>query len=295
MTSKKKEMIAAYLFILPALISLGVFMVFPTIMNFYYAFTDFYLLKPESISFVGFDNFKFLFSDNRILNAFKNTLYYVFISVPVQLMIALLIAILMNQDFIGRTFVRTIVFSVSVLPVVAVANLWKMLVSPDGFINFFLKSINLPPQPFLNSPNQAMNVIIAMSVWQGAAGQMIFFLAGLQDIPKSLYEAAEVDGANFFQKLIHITIPGLRNVFNFLLITSLIGAFGVFIQPFIMTGGGPKGSTETIFMKFYEIGFLYKDVGLAAAIISLYFLIVLILSLIQRKIVGEERQVLVEG
>ncbi|MDK2865623.1 MAG: fructooligosaccharide transport system permease protein [Thermotogota bacterium] len=290
----RKETVLAYLFIIPAFIFLGTFVIYPSIMNFIYAFTDFYLLTPESVSFVGLDNFRFMFGDPRFLVALKNTLYYVAVYVPTQILVALLVAVLMNQRFAFRGLVRTIIFSVSVLPMVAIANLWKMLVAPDGYFNFFLKILGLPPQPFLNSPDQAMNVIIAMTVWQGVGGQMILFLAGLQDIPRSLYEAAEVDGAKFFHKMIYITIPGLRNVLNFILVTTLIGAFGIFLQPYIMTGGGPRDSTLTIMMTFYETGFIYKDVGLAGAIMSIYFPIVLVLSLLQRKIVGEERQVIVE-
>jgi fructooligosaccharide transport system permease protein len=295
MSSKKKEMLYGYLFILPALISLGIFMIYPTIKTFYYSLTDFYMLKPQSINFVGLSNFKFLFSDYTITNAIKNTFYFVIISVPVQILLALLYAIFLNQMFIGRSIARTIIFSVSVIPGVAVANVWKMLVSSDGYINYFLKLLGFPPQPFLNSTSQAMNTIIAMVVWQAAAGQMMIFLAGLQDIPKSLYEAAEMDGANFLQKLIYVTIPGLRNIFNFILITSTIGALGIFTGPFIMTAGGPRGATETIFLKFYQIFVLQKDVGLGAALILVYFIIALILAIIQRKFVGEERQVVVEG
>lgn len=289
-----KEVVLAYLFIIPAFIFLGTFVIYPSIMNFIYAFTDFYLLTPEDVSFVGLDNFRFMFGDPRFLTALKNTLYYVAIYVPTQILVALLIALSMNQQFAFRGLARTIIFSVSVLPMVAIANLWKMLVAPDGYFNFFLKVLGLPPQPFLNSPDQAMNVIITMTVWQGVGSQMVLFLAGLQDIPRSLYEAAEMDGANFFHKMVYITIPGLRNVLNFILVTTLIGAFGIFLQPYIMTGGGPRESTLTIMMVFYETGFIYKDIGLAGAVMSTYFPIVLVLSLLQRRIVGEERQVIVE-
>jgi len=286
-----REAIGGLAFVAPAVILLAVFIIFPAIMSFYYSLTDFYILTPDKTSFVGLDNYKYLFSEEIFYQALKNTIYFVLVVVPVQVGAALLLAVLINSKRIkGVKFFRTIFYSPVVLSMVVVSILWAILYNPnDGLLNSLLVALGLPKQPFLSSPKQAMNSIIAMSVWQGVGYQMVIFLAGLQDIPESLYEAAEIDGANIWQKFRHITLPGLYNVTVFVLLVTSIAAFGIFVQPYVMTQGGPDGATKTLIMMFFEEGFQLREIGTSSAIVVIYFVMVLTVSILQRKFAKDKQ------
>ncbi|MFC0559212.1 carbohydrate ABC transporter permease [Halalkalibacter alkalisediminis] len=287
---KWREAISGYLFFLPALILLSLFLLYPMGMAFYYSFTDFYLLTPGQKNFVGFDNFLYAFQDSEFRLAFKNTLYFVIVIVPIQTAVGLGLAILVNKKLRMTTFFRTAYFSPVVMSLVVVSILWTFLYNPnDGLFNQILVSLGFSPQPFLTSADQAMNSIIAMSVWQGAGFQMLIFLAGLQTIPAALYEAASIDGANSWRKFLNITLPGLKNVSIFIVITITIAAFKLLIQPMIMTQGGPLGSTKSLVHYTYQVGFAYRDVGYASALAVLFTVIVLVISLTQRKLLTEDR------
>lgn len=289
-TQKFKESATGYAFFLPALILLSTFMLYPMFTMVYYSFTDFYILKPDQKNFVWFENFMWAFKDERFIEAFKNTVHFVVLVVPLQTAMALLLALLVNSKIKFKIFFRTAYFSPVVMSLVVVSILWSMMYDPNnGLINQMLQSLGLPAQPFLESPDQAMNSIIAMSVWQGAGFQMLIFLAGLQDIPKHRYEAASIDGANMWQKFWHITLPGLRNVSVLIVITITIAAFRLFVQPMVMTQGGPLGSTRTVIMYVLESGFTQRDVGYGSAIAVIFTLLVLFISIIQRKLMPDER------
>ncbi|WP_121439178.1 carbohydrate ABC transporter permease [Salisediminibacterium halotolerans] len=287
---KSQEAFTGYLFLAPALVLLSIFLLYPIGTMFYYSLTDFYILSPDDRSFVGFENFIRIFSDAQFLNAFGNTVYFAVIIVPVQMSVALGLAILVNKNIKGRTFFRTAFFSPVVMSLVVVSILWTFLYNPsEGLFNEILGAVGIPEQPFLTSPDQAMNSIIVMSIWQGAGFQMLIFLAGLQNIPEHLYEAAEIDGASMWQKFLHVTLPGLKNVSLFIFITITIAAFKLLVQPMIMTQGGPLGSTQSLVYEIYETGFNYRDVGYASSMAVVFTLIVLIVAIIQRKVASEER------
>ncbi|RXJ02196.1 sugar ABC transporter permease [Anaerobacillus alkaliphilus] len=289
-TQKWREGLSGYLFFLPALILLSLFLLYPMAMAFYYSFTDFYLLTPQKKGFIGLENFTYAFSDNEFRTAFKNTVYFVVLVVPLQTAVGLGLALLVNKKLRFTIFYRTAYFSPVVMSLVVVSILWTFLYNPnEGFFNQVLESLGFAKQPFLTSPNQAMNSIIAMSVWQGAGFQMLIFLAGLQTIPGVLYEAASIDGANAWQKFKNVTLPGLKNVSIFIIITITIAAFKLLIQPMIMTQGGPLGSTRSLVYYTYQVGFAYRDVGYASALAVLFTVIVLIISLTQRKLLTEDR------
>lgn len=289
-TREGKEAVTGYFFLLPALVLLSVFLLYPMGAAFYYSLTDFYILRPNDVNFVGFENFQMIMSDVEFQNALKNTLYFAVIVVPVQIAVALGLALLVNKNLKFKIFFRTAYFSPVVMSLVVVSILWTFMYNPnEGLINEMLAVFGIPPQPFLTSPDQAMNSIIAMSVWQGAGFQMMIFLAGLQNIPKHLYEAADIDGANTFQKFLHVTIPGLRNISMFIFITITIAAFKLLVQPMIMTQGGPLGSTKSLVYHIYEVGFNYRDVGYASAMAVVFTIMVLIITIIQRFVVKEER------
>ncbi|MFC7322441.1 carbohydrate ABC transporter permease [Halobacillus campisalis] len=288
-SQKFREAATGYFFLAPALILLGIFLLYPMGAAFYYSFTDFYILTPNDVSFIGFENFSYILSDAEFRQAFWNTVYFAVIVVPVQLAVALGLALLINKKIRFRVFFRTAFFSPVVMSLVVVSILWTFMYNPnEGLINELLGLFGIPAQPFLNSPDQAMNSIIVMSVWQGAGFQMMIFLAGLQNIPTHLYEAADIDGASKWQKFLNVTLPGLRNIALFIFITITIAAFKLLVQPMIMTQGGPLGTTKSLVYHIYETGFNYRDVGYASAMAVVFTVIVLAVTIIQRMLTREE-------
>lgn len=228
----------AYTFLGPALLILSVFLVIPSIMAVYYAFTDYYLLTPDLRKFVGFDNFIKLFKDPIFLKSLSNTLKFVVLVIPLQIGAALGLALLLNKKRKANTFFKVAYFSPVVMSLVVISVLWLYLLNPnEGMINNVLTHVGLPPQPFLTSPDQAIFTIVFVSVWQGAGFQMLIFLAGLQNIPGDVYEAAQLDGMNKWQRFIYITLPLLKPTSVFIFITTLISAFKLLVQPMVMTQG----------------------------------------------------------
>ncbi|PYZ93460.1 ABC transporter permease [Salipaludibacillus keqinensis] len=289
-TQEGKEALTGYLFLAPALLLLGIFLLYPMGTAFYYSLTDFYILRPNEKNFIGFENFQMIFGDAEFRQAFSNTLYFAFLVVPIQIGVALGLALLVNKKLRFKVFFRTAYFSPVVMSLVVVSILWTFMYNPnEGLINEMLSLLGIPEQPFLTSPDQAMNSIIVMSVWQGAGFQMMIFLAGLQNIPNHLYEAADIDGATTFQKFLHVTLPGLKNISLFIFITITIAAFKLLVQPMIMTQGGPLGSTKSLVYHIYEVGFNYRDVGYASAMAVVFTIMVLVITIIQRIAVKEER------
>ncbi|MDM5336949.1 sugar ABC transporter permease [Fictibacillus enclensis] len=288
---KRKNLFTSYGFVAPAIILLFVFLILPAILALYFSFTNYYLLTPEQTKFVAFENYKRLAEDSLFLKSLGNTALFVVIVVPVQTLVALALALLVNQKLMGIKFFRMAFFAPVVTSMVIVSILWTFIYNPDnGLANSILNIVGLGPFQFLTDKDQAMYSIIFMSIWQGAGYQMMIFLAGLQDIPDHQYEAASIDGANAWQKLIHITIPGIRNILAFIAIVTMIAATKLFIQPFVMTQGGPLDSTKTLVYMVYETGFKFRDVGYSSAIAILFFVIVLIISILQRRFIKENTE-----
>lgn len=284
MNIKSKDTLIGYSFLLPALTLLGLFLILPTIMTIYYAFTDYYLLTPDQREFVFLDNFINLFKDPIFIQSLKNIALFVVFVIPIQVGLALGLALIVNKNRKGNTLYKIAFFSPVVLSLVVISVLWLYLLNPsDGLINTILVNIGLEPQPFLTSPKQAMITIVLVSAWQGAGYQMLIFLAGLQNIPASVYEAAEIDGANKWQKFKNITLPLLKPTSILIMITTLISAFKLIIQPMVMTQGGPMNSTMTPVYYIYQTGFTDRMVGYASAITLMYGLIIALVTIIQRK------------
>lgn len=289
-TYQRQQRLTALAFLLPAVALLIVFLVVPAIMALGYSFTDFYITKPNSINFIGLDNFKTLFQDDLFWKCLGNTVYFVVVLVPVETVISLGLAMLIKRKRPGRTFFRLSYFAPVMTSATVVSILWVFLYNPsDGLINSFLNLLGIESQMFLRSASQAMNSIIGMTVWQGVGYQMLIFLAGLNDIPEELYEAASMDGAGPFQQFIHVTLPGLKNVVSFIVVYLTIMAFKIFTQPYIMTNGGPENSTRTIVYYIYQQGFQYKKAGYSAAIAVVFFLLVVVVSgVLQRVLVSKK-------
>ncbi|WP_257984346.1 carbohydrate ABC transporter permease [Neobacillus cucumis] len=288
MTYKRQQKVLGVLFSLPALALLFTFLILPVILAFVYSFMNYNMLNPDEKVFTGLDNYIRLFQDKIFFTALKNTLYFTVLVVPLQCGVALFLAILVNKKVKVASLGRVFFFSPVVTSMVVVAILWTFLYNVDnGLINHTLNFFGIKNQPFLLSPNQAMNSIIFMSIWQAAGFQMMIFLAGLKDVPEELYEAAEIDGANVWQKFRNVTLPSIQHVTGFVLIITTIQAFRLFIQPYVMTNGGPSDSTKTLVFMLYENGFQFRDVGYSSAIAVVFFLVVLVASMILKKILKQ--------
>jgi fructooligosaccharide transport system permease protein len=284
-----KESLTAYIFLLPALMLAFTFIILPIFSAFVNGFTDYYLLKPDEKTFIGIDNFIRMASDTLLLKTFKNTLYFVVLVVPIQLGMALLLALIVNKKLKFNGYYRMAYFAPAVLSLVVISILWSVLLNPSsGLANQILMSVGIPRQKFLTSTTQAMPTIVVISAWSGCGYQMLIFLAGLKNIENSLYEAAEIDGANSWKKFLHITIPSLRPVTMFLIITTTIQAFKLIVQPMVMTGGGPDYSTMTILQYIYEYGFRHRNVGYVSAITLVFTLFLVVVSILIKKVLKEE-------
>jgi multiple sugar transport system permease protein len=237
---------------------------------------------------LGSRRYVVLAGDPTFLHALWNNVFFALIVIPLQSGLGLLLALLINQRMRGRNFFRTAYYSPVVTSMVVISIVWSFLYEKNvGLMNQFLRTLSfgqLGPVDWLGDPNIAMWAIILMSVWQGVGFQMVLFLAGLQGIPDYLYEAASIDGASPWQKFRYITIPGLRNVSVFIIVTITIAAFQLFTQVFVMTNGGPNDATTTVTFQMVQKGFREQDIAYASAIAVIFFLIILGISLFQRRV-----------
>lgn len=285
---KRSEKSAAYIFVLPAVILLAAFLIYPALQTIRYAFTDYNIMRPDNIRFCGLNNFIELFHDGDFWTAVKNTLQFTVLVVPFQTLLALGLAMLISSRRRGVAIFRAAYFSPQVTSMVVVAILWTVLYNPNpesGLLNALLVSLGLNPCGFLNDPNTAMNSIVFMSAWQGAGYQMLIFLAGLQGIPKDQYEAASIDGADKWKQFLYVTLPGLKNVMKYVVMITLIQAMKLFTQPYVMTKGGPQDSTRTLVYYVYEQGFQKRNFGYACAVAAVFFVIVVALSAGMKKVI----------
>lgn len=268
-----------YIAIMPWLIGFLVFTAGPMVFSAYLVFTEWELLTPPR--WVGLANIRFLLQDEMFRTTLWNTFTYTAISVPLQLLVALGVALLLNLNIRGTNWYRALIFLPSQTPVVASAMLWFFIFSPtSGLANAALSTVGVGPQRWLSDVNLVKPALITIAVW-AFGGAMIIFLAGLQDIPQSLYEAAELDGASSWSKLLNITIPLLSPTIFFNLVIGLIGAFQVFTPVYLMTGGGPGTSSMMMGLLIYRHGFEQFNMGYASLLAWVLFLIVITLTVIQ--------------
>ena len=287
----------AWVFSAPAIVLLIVFLIVPFLMAIGLSFTDQRLIPNLNLptQFIGFRNFVRMIDDEAFLRGLLNNFYFVVVVVPVQTSMALLLAMLVNQKLKGMNLFRTIYFSPVVTTMVVVAIIWTFLYNPgEGLINEFIQTITfgaLGPYDWLQNTRLVFPAIMLLSIWQGVGFQMVIYLAGLQEIPDSLYEAAEVDGANRLQQFFSVTLPQLRNTTIFVVLATTILAFKLFTQVEVMTRGGPQNASMTTIVHVVHQGWGQLKVGYASAVSIAFFLIVLGISLIQRYFLREERAV----
>lgn len=278
LTGMRAERYIGYVFVAPWVIAFLCFELIPTSAAFVFSFTDWSVVGAPS--FIGFANYVEMFTRDRLfLRSVENTLYYVAFSVPLTVTVAFLVALLLNARVRGQTIFRTLFYLPALIPSVAGAIVWIWIFDTNnGILNFFLGLIGIEPIRWLTSPAWSKNALIIMSLWTIGSG-MVIYLAGLQNIPIELYEAAEVDGANPVQKLLRITVPLMTPTIFFNLVLGIIGSFQVFNSAFIMTGGGPVNSTLFYMLHIYENAFTHWRMGYASALSVVLFLFVLALTL----------------
>ncbi|PLR85990.1 sugar ABC transporter permease [Bacillus canaveralius] len=288
---KLREAGQGYTFMTPALFVLLLFIIGPIFYIIFLSFHKVQLLGNISYDFVAFDNFTRIRGDTRAKIALWNTFKYVIIVVPCQTLLALILAATLNAGLKGQTFFRIVYFLPTLTSSAVLTLIFMWMYNKEGLINNVLDFIGLPTYNFLGDPNIALNAIMIMNIWSTAPFFMVIYLAALQGIPDSLYEAAELDGANVFHKFWHITVPNLRPVTSFVAIMGLIGTFQLFDQSYIFSAGsgGPDNSTLTVVLLVYQYAFkTLGTMGYAAALSFLLALIILIATLLQRKISKEE-------
>ena len=286
-----KENWTGLAFIAPAVILLFVFLFVPFVMTLGYSFTNYNILKPDAMKFVGLKNFIKLAKDTVFRKSIINTFVFVILVVPLQVGLGLGLALLINKKLKGISIFRMAFFAPTVLSLVVVSILWSYIYNPNnGLLNSLLGSVGIGPFKFLNDPGTAMLCIVILSAWQGCGFQMMIFLSGLQDIPSYLYEAAAVDGATPFQQFLNITLPGLKNITTFISLSIVVSAFQLIVQPMMMTGGGPQNSTMTIVYEIYQTGFKYNQMGYGSAMALVFTVMVLVITLIQNKITSKNNE-----
>jgi len=280
---KVKSTFVAYTFLAPSLIGLAIFTLFPVLLSLVTSFSTWnFTAGLSGIQFTGIKNFTALFGDQWFLASLKNNLIYTVVTVPVTMAIALILATVVEQYVYGKNFIRLLIFIPNIISGVVVSYIWRVLLSNQGALNTFISWIFGPDLPqWLGDPHWAFPAIMLMGIWSGIGYVFILYMAGLQNISESLYEAAKLDGAGGWKQFIHITIPMIRPVSFFILITQMIFSFRVFTQIQILTHGGPGTSTSVLAYYIYVTAFQYYKMGYAAAMTWVVFIIIMIFTLIQ--------------
>jgi multiple sugar transport system permease protein len=275
---------SAYAFLLPGLIHFLIFTLFAVSFAFYISFHEWNIIRPDK-PYVGLDNYLRLFDDPRFIRSVINTFTFM-IGVPLYLISGLAVALLLNTKVRGQALFRTMFYLPVITPLVVSAIIWKWVYQGNyGLLNYYLLELGIIKERifWLADPNLALPALIIMGIWGATGNSMVIYLAGLQSIPEEMYDAAKVDGASAWQRLLYITIPLLRPTTFFLLITGIIEAFQLFTQVFIMTNGGPLNRTETIAYYLYINAFRELDMGYASAMAFALFALIFGFTLIQWK------------
>lgn len=278
----------ALLFLAVPVLLLAALKIYPVFYNLYLSFTRYELFEPPR--FVGMKNYNYVFSNSVTRQSIINTLLFTIEAVPIGTALALVIAKLLDQSIRGRVFLRTLYYLPVVSSVVVSAMIWRWIYSPQhGLLNYFMGVVGIPPQNWLNDPNLALISLVIVTIWGSIGSNMVIFLAGLQDIPRDVVEAARVDGANPLQSFLQITVPLMRPVILFVVVTFTIGIFRNFGLIFMLTQGGPFNRTNTMVWEVYQNVFGYLRLGRGAAISVVMLVIVLILTLISFRVLRERQ------
>jgi ABC-type sugar transport system permease subunit len=285
--NKKNYKIAPYLMIAPYVLHFLIFITFPVLFSFFLMFNQWNIISP--MKFVGFQNFYKLLNDAQFFRSLLNTLIFLVIHIPLQIIIALAFAVLLNQKirFIG--FFRAAYFLPVVVSGVVVTILWQQLYGYEtGLLNRMLAGMGIEKVGWLTNPAIAMASIAIMATWKNVGLYIVLFLAGLQTVPQYLYESADLEGASSWQKFRYITLPMINPTMFMVVILSTIGGFSLFIEPYVMTGGGPLNSTLSAVLYIYKEGFFYYHMGYASTLGFFFAGVILLVIFIQKRYVEKE-------
>lgn len=285
--NKKKNNKIAYLMVSPYIIYFLVFMAYPLIFSIVLVFNKWDIVSP--MHWVGLKNIVRLFHDQLFFQSLINTGIFLIINIPLQIFLALIFAVLLNERIRGRFFFRAVYFMPVVVSGVVITILWQQLYSEqNGVLNLILFHLGLPKIAWLRSPVLAMPSIALMATWKNVGLYVVLFLAGLQSIPKYLYEVADIDGATDMDKFLRITVPMLNPTMILVVILSTLGGFALFIEPYVLTGGGPMGHTMSTVLYIYKEAMLFGRMGYAASLAFVYTLIIFGVVIVQRKVIEQE-------
>lgn len=282
---QRKDLAKGLLFISPWIVGFLVFGAYPIVMAVYYSFCDYDVLRDAV--WVGPLNYQDMITDDVFWQCLFNTLFYTFISVPLSLTAALLIAVMLNRPILGRSLFRTMFYIPAIVPMVAVGMIWLWVFNGEsGLLNYGLSLIGIKGPQWLTDAAWTKPTLILSTVWQ-AGGAMVLFLAGLQDVPRSLYESADLDGAGPVKQLWHITVPMISPVIYFNLIMGIIMAIQELVKPFIMMPNGGEDRSALLFAVYiYQNAFQYNNMGYACAMAVVLFAMILVLTWLATKAMG---------
>ena len=285
-TSQKKRWLP-YLLVSPYIVFVTVFVVFPVLFCFFLTFNKWNIISP--MKYIGIDNYSRLFNDRLFWKSIGNTLKFLLLHIPLQLVVSLFLAYLLNQKLRAASFFRASFFMPVIVSGVVVTILWQQLLGNDtGLINRLLVPLGLSKIGWLVDPDVAIYSIAIMATWKNLGLYVILFLVGLQTVPTQYYEAAKMEGASRWQQFYHITLPMINPTIFMVVILSTIGGFSLFIEPYIMTGGGPLNTTLSAVLYIYKQAFQYYNMGYSATLGFFYALMIMTVVVIQKKLIEKE-------
>lgn len=286
-TRMKWESFTGVAMSLPYIVYFSFFIAFPIGFSFLLIFHKWNIITP--MEWVGLRNFIRLFHDAQFFKAILNTMTFLIIHIPLQIVVALLLAIGLNKKIQFRGLFRSLYFMPVIVSGVVITIMWRQLYGYEtGLLNMILLQLGLDKVPWINHPTFAMPSIAIMATWKNVGLYVVLFLVGLQNIPRFLYEAADIDGAGPIRKFWHITLPALSNTMTLVMILSTIGGFSLFIEPFVMTGGGPMNSTLSAMLYIYNQAFYFGHMGYSATLGFFFAGVILLVILIQKKVVERD-------
>jgi ABC-type sugar transport system permease subunit len=275
---------SAFLFVLPSCLILATFVYWPILQVFWFSLHNWSILQVDT-PFVGFANYASLLADDRFWNALRNTVYYTIGAVPLTTVLALAVALGVNERIPASNLLRSAYFLPGICSLAVMGLVWAYLVNPQiGIFSYALTGIGLPATNWLQSTTWALPAVTLVGIWKSVGFDMVIFLAGLQAVPTTYYEAAKIDGAGRWQRFWNVTLPLLRPTTLFVVVTSVIGSFQVFDQVYVMTRGGPLFSTETLVTYMYHQGFEIFHMGYATTISAILFVVILVISALQLRL-----------
>ncbi len=287
---RRRHALAGYMFIAPALVFLFVFALLPFLFTIYVSLHDWNMLTPiPTMPFVGLSNYTYLITQDPLFwQTFVNTVEFALGDVVISTSLGLAVALLLNTRVRLRGLWRAVYFMPYVTSSIAISIVWANIYNPSyGLLDGVFQLLNLPSQPFLSSPGQALISVIIVSVWHGLGYYMVIFLAGLQNIPAELYEAAKVDGAGAWHRFRFVTVPGLRPTLLFVVVVSTLSSLQVFDLTYVLTNGGPVNATNTLVLYMYNTAFNFLKMGRATAMAVLLFIVIFGMTLVQLRLLRE--------